>query len=67
MGDVSKNLSRSEMACNCGCGFDACDIELVVARLTIRKRVAHLDPSTLGARRWISGLKMFTLMMLLIT
>lgn len=29
MGDISKNLSRSEMACRCGCGFNACDSELV--------------------------------------
>ena len=29
MGDLSKNLSRHEMACRCGCGFDTVDIELV--------------------------------------
>jgi len=29
MGDLSKNLSRYEMACRCGCGFDTVDIELV--------------------------------------
>lgn len=29
MGDISKNLNRSEMACKCGCGFNACDIRLV--------------------------------------
>jgi len=29
MGDISKNLSRHEMACRCGCGFDTIDIELV--------------------------------------
>ncbi len=31
MGDLSKNLSRSEFACNCGCGQNTVDIELVPA------------------------------------
>lgn len=29
MGDISKNLSRHEFACQCGCGFDTVDFELV--------------------------------------
>jgi len=29
MGDLSENLSRHEMACECGCGFNTVDIELV--------------------------------------
>jgi hypothetical protein len=29
MGDLSPNLSRREMACKCGCGFDTVDVELV--------------------------------------
>lgn len=29
MGDLTKNLSRSEFACKCGCGFDTVDIETV--------------------------------------
>jgi len=29
MGDLTKNLSRSEFACRCGCGFDTIDFELV--------------------------------------
>lgn len=28
MGDISKNFSRSEHTCNCGCGFDTVDVEL---------------------------------------
>jgi len=28
MGDLSRNLSRSEMACACGCGFDTVDGKL---------------------------------------
>lgn len=29
MGDVSKNFSRREFACKCGCGFDAVDVDLL--------------------------------------
>ena len=29
MGDISDNLSRSEFACQCGCGFDTVDTDLV--------------------------------------
>lgn len=29
MGDLSKNLSKREFACKCGCGFDAVDKKLV--------------------------------------
>ncbi len=28
MGNLTKNLSRSEFACRCACGFDTVDIEL---------------------------------------
>jgi len=28
MGDLTRNLSRSEFACNCGCGFDTVDFDL---------------------------------------
>lgn len=28
MGDLSKNFSRYEHACKCGCGFDTVDVEL---------------------------------------
>jgi len=28
MGDISKNFSRHEFACKCGCEFDTVDIEL---------------------------------------
>lgn len=31
MGDLTRNLSRSEFACRCGCGFDTVDIELPAA------------------------------------
>jgi len=29
MGDIRKNISRYEMACQCGCGSDACDTTLM--------------------------------------
>ena len=29
MGDLSKNISRHELACKCGCGFDTVDVDLV--------------------------------------
>lgn len=31
VGDLTKNISRSEVACKCGCGFDTADIETVIA------------------------------------
>lgn len=31
MGNLTKNLSRYEFACDCGCGFDTIDFELVKA------------------------------------
>ena len=29
MGDISKNFSRSEFACKCGCGFSTVDVKLL--------------------------------------
>lgn len=29
MGDLTKNISRSELACKCGCGSDSMDFETV--------------------------------------
>ena len=29
MGDLSRNFSRREFACKCGCGFDTVDVELL--------------------------------------
>jgi len=31
MGNLTKNLSRHEFACECGCGFDTADFDLVNA------------------------------------
>ena len=37
MGNISAHFSRSEFACSCGCGFDACDIELVDVMEKVRE------------------------------
>ena len=31
MGDISKNISRHELECHCGCGFNTVDYSLVIA------------------------------------
>jgi len=31
MGDLSKNISRSEIECKCGCGTDTIDAETIKA------------------------------------
>ena len=36
MGDVSKNFSRKEFACKCGCGFDAVDVDLLAGLQALR-------------------------------
>lgn len=36
MGDLSKNFSRSEFACKCGCGFDGVDAELLKVLQDVR-------------------------------
>jgi len=40
MDKVSEHFSRSEFACQCGCGFDAVDVELLDILERIRK---HYD------------------------
>lgn len=40
MGDLTKNLSRSEFECTCGCGFDTVDYELVDM---IQRAVDHFE------------------------
>lgn len=36
MGDISPNFSRSEFACQCGCGFDTVDVDLIASLEFIR-------------------------------
>ena len=40
MGDLTSNLSRHEFACECGCGFDTVDFELVTV---IQKACNHFE------------------------
>lgn len=47
MGDLSKNFSRSEFVCNCGCGFDTVDAELIMVLQDIS--------DTFGAMIQVSG------------
>lgn len=36
MGDLSKNFSRHEFECKCGCGYDTVDAELLVVVQDVR-------------------------------
>ncbi len=36
MGDVSKNFSRKEFVCKCGCGFNAVDVDLLAGLQALR-------------------------------
>ena len=50
MGDLSTNFSRSEFACNCGCGFATADIKLVYLLEAIRERFKKPVKITSAAR-----------------
>lgn len=41
MGDLTENFSRSEFACNCGCGYDKID-ERIVNRLQLVRDIARV-------------------------
>ena len=41
MGDLTNNLSRYEFACQCGCGFNAADKELVEVMQEARDALAN--------------------------
>lgn len=41
MGDLSKNFSRHEFECKCGCGFDRVNAKLVKTLQTIRDVFGH--------------------------
>ena len=50
MGDLSKNFSRFEIACKCGCGFDTIDAGTILIAQEIRDFLGiPLTPSS-GAR-----------------
>ena len=39
---ISKNFSREEFACKCGCGFDTVDVELVKVLQEIRNELGPI-------------------------
>jgi len=57
MGDLSRNFSRKEFACKCGCGFDTVDAELInVMQMNVRDRFGKiLVPS--GCRCYTHNIK----------
>jgi uncharacterized protein YcbK (DUF882 family) len=50
MGDLTKNLSRSEFACKCGCGFDTVDFALAQAVQKIRDHYGRKVTVNSGCR-----------------
>ena len=49
MGDLTTNLSRQEFACQCGCGFDSIDYQIVQ---WVQDAVDYLTEST-GRDIWV--------------
>ena len=53
MGDMTLNISRHEVACNCGCGFDTLDLETgnavqeccdhIAESLGVQKVILHIN------------------------
>jgi uncharacterized protein YcbK (DUF882 family) len=50
MGDISKNFSRWEFSCRCGCGFNAVDVELLEILERIRKHFGEAIHITCACR-----------------
>lgn len=50
MGDLSKNFSRSEFACRCGCGFDTPSPAIVRTVQTIRDEAGRAVTINSGCR-----------------
>jgi len=50
MGDLTKNFSRSEYACKCGCGYDTVDYDLVMFHQRIRDHFGKPVTITSGCR-----------------
>lgn len=50
VGDLTKNFSRSEYACKCGCGFDTVDYQLVMFHQRIRDHFESPVTITSGCR-----------------
>lgn len=50
MGDLSEFFSRSEFACNCGCGFDTVDTKLLDVLVKVRDHFGRKMEITSGCR-----------------
>lgn len=50
MGDLSKNFSRHEFACKCGCGFDTVDAELLRILQSVRDHFGRAVTITSACR-----------------
>lgn len=50
MGDLSRDFSRREFACSCGCGFDTVDAALLTALQELRDYYGQVVTITSGAR-----------------
>ena len=50
MGDLSKDFDRIEFECECGCGFDVVDAELVAVLQDLRNWTRQRIDVTSGAR-----------------
>ena len=50
MGDLTKNFSIHEFACNCGCGEDGIDPALVIILQSVRDRIARRMVISSGVR-----------------
>ena len=50
MGDLTKNFSRYEFACNCGCGFDNINPTLINMLQTIRSYIGEPFDISSGCR-----------------
>ncbi len=50
MGNLSKNFSRHEFACKCGCGFDTVDCELIIVVQDVRDHFGKRTNISCGCR-----------------
>ena len=52
MTQLSKNFTRTEFSCNCGCGYDTVDAELLEVLQDIREHFAHPVKINSACRCW---------------
>lgn len=50
MGDISAHFNRSEFECQCGCGFDTVDVELIETLESVRQYFMSPVTITSGCR-----------------